>query len=278
MEISVTAADGTRLVARRTGRGTPVVLVHGSAGGLDSWDPIMGLLEDRFELWTYARRGYAPSDGCRRPKTYADDVLDLRAVLASAGGSAHVVGASYGATVALHAACAPGVAIRSVALFEPPLFTAGAASATVLGPYRRLLDAGDLATATRLFAEEVARVPAAMLAALDAAAATQNEPAATQNEAADDAAARDEAVGCLHDLEAMAADDPDISRWGCVDVPVLLIQGEQTWAPLPATMDTLAGALPAAARVVLPGQSHFATHTGPDLFAEALRGFLHDRR
>jgi pimeloyl-ACP methyl ester carboxylesterase len=267
VHISVVAVDGTRVSARRTGRGAPVVLVHGSAGGLDSWDPIVPLLEDRFELWVYARRGYPPSDRCRHPKAYADDVADLHAVIAAAGGSAHVVGASYGATVALHASRADGEAIRSVALFEPPLFAAGAALAPVLDEYRELLGAGDLTAATRLFAERVARVPAALLAALASADAAPKS-------AAQQASAAAEAVGCLHDLEAIAADPTDVDRWAGIGVPVLLMQGGKTWAPMPSTMDALADALPKATRVVLPGQSHFATHTGPDLFAAALREFL----
>jgi pimeloyl-ACP methyl ester carboxylesterase len=258
------AADGTRLVARRTGRGRPVVLVHGSAGGLDSWDPVVPLLDDTCELWVYARRGYAPSDDCRRPKTYADDVADLRAVLAAAGGSAHVVGASYGGTVALHAAAADGSAIRSVVAFEPPLFAAGAAIADVLEPYRALVEAGELAAANRLFAAKVARVPEPVLAAFDAAAATAPR------------GAQQEAVGCLHDLEAMTADAPDLERWAAIGVPVLLMQGGDTWAPLPATMDALAGALPKATRAVLPGHSHFATHTAPGLFAETVGRYLRE--
>jgi pimeloyl-ACP methyl ester carboxylesterase len=266
VEISVAAADGTRLVSRRTGRGARVVLVHGSAGGLDSWDPMVPLLEDRYELWVYARRGYAPSDGCRHPKTYADDVADLRAIIAAAGGSAHLVGASYGATVVLHAACATSEAIRSVTLFEPPLFAAGAALAPVLDAYRQLLDAGDLATATHLFAERVARVPASLLAVL---ASVDEAPGNTARRTA-------EASGCLHDLEAMTVDTADFDRWSQIDVPTLLMQGGETWAPVPASMDALAAALPKATRVVLSGQSHFATHTAPELFARALRGFLQE--
>ncbi len=266
----MTAADGTRLVARRTGRGVPVVLVHGSAGGLHSWDPVTPLLEDRFELWVHARRGYAPSGGCRRPKTYADDVADLRAVITAAGGSAHVVGASYGGTVALHGARAGGDAIRSVALFEPPLFADGPEITAVLDRFRDLLAAGEVATATRLIAEKVARVPAPVVAALV-------EAGAGPQDAERRAAAAAQAVGRLHDLEAMAADTADVHRWAHIEVPVLLIQGSDTWAPMPATMDALAGVLPGAARAVLPGQSHFATHTAPEMFAEALRRFLDEQ-
>jgi pimeloyl-ACP methyl ester carboxylesterase len=251
-----------------------VVLVHGSAGGLDSWDPVVPLLEDAFELWVYARRGYPPSDAVRRPKTYADDVTDLRAVLAAAGGSAHVVGASYGATVALHAAATGAAPIRSLAVFEPPLFAAGAAAASVLGPYRELLATGDLDAAARVFAERVARVPVAVLDMVAGATA-----AAAPADAAQRAAAAAEALGCLHDLEAMAADSEDVTRWASLAAPILLLQGGETWAPMPAAMNSLADALPEAHRVVLPGQSHFATHTAPELVAAALREFLrtHDR-
>ncbi|MCY1138366.1 alpha/beta hydrolase [Actinoplanes sp. Pm04-4] len=326
----VTSEDGTRLAVNRTGEGPPVVLIHGSAGGLDSFDPILPLLRDRFELLTYARRGYAPSDGCTRAKTFADDVADLRAVVAAAGGAAHVVGTSYGATVALHAALAlagqppaateegtatsasgsgrtvsrppaagkidsgmtvsggtssaaasrggansavaassatggdggvgggkvaGGVVIRSLVVFEPPIFSAGAGLADALGRYRGLLEAGDLLGAARLLAAEVARVPAAILPAI--AAPPESE-----------------AVGCLHDLEAMTADTTDVERWSAITVPTLLLQGSDTWPPMPDTMEALAAALPSAARTVLPGQSHFASHTAPGLFAGALTDFL----
>jgi pimeloyl-ACP methyl ester carboxylesterase len=236
-----------------------VVLVHGSAGGLESFDPIVPLL-DGLALWIYARRGYAPSDDVKRSKTFADDVADLQVVLASAGGRADVVGASYGATVALHAARTGGSGFRSLVLFEPPLFAAGAGLHATLAHYRACLDEGALAAAARVFAAEVARVPASLLDALTSA---------------DDADVdRSEAVGCLHDLEAMAADTLDLDRWAAIDVPTLLMQGAETWAPMPATMDALAGVLPQLTRQVLAGQAHFATHTAPALFAGAVATFL----
>jgi pimeloyl-ACP methyl ester carboxylesterase len=248
---------------RRVGRGTPVVLVHGSAGGLDSWDPIVPLLSDEFELWVYARRGYAPSEQPVRQKTFADDVRDLKAVLAEVARPAHVVGASYGGTIALHAALASVPAIRSAVVFEPPVFAAGSQLKCVLDQYRDLLQAGELSAATMLFARNVSRVPDVILAAL----ADANDGDGDRGDAAA------EAVGCLHDLEAMAADEVDLQRWGKIDTPVLLMQGSDTWPPMPETMDVLALAMPNADRLVLPGQSHFATHTAPALFAESVRDF-----
>jgi pimeloyl-ACP methyl ester carboxylesterase len=256
----VTSGDGTRLAVRQSGSGRPLVLVHPSAGGLDSFDPILPLLDGR-ELWAYARRGYAPSAGCPRPKTFADDVADLQAVVAAAGGRVEVLGASYGATVALHAARADSSGIRSLVLFEPPLFAAGPALEDVLTRYRARLGEGAPAAAGRLFAAEVARVPVPLLDVLTGSGD-------------DTAADRAEAVGCLHDLEAMAADTRDLDRWADVSVPVLLVQGTATWAPMPATMDALAATLPRVTRAPLDGQAHFATHTAPELFARAVTGFL----
>jgi pimeloyl-ACP methyl ester carboxylesterase len=260
--VTITTDRGLSLRARRTGHGAPVVLVHGSAGGLDSFDPVVPLLTDEYEVWVYARRGYAPSDDCPQAKVFGHDVADLEAVLDAAGGRAHLVGASYGGTVVLHAARVGLPGIRSVTLFEPPLFAAGAELTDVLEQYRALVGSGDLNAAARLFAGQVARVPATVLDGLPQAA---DEP--SPRAAAD-------ARGCLHDLEAMAADELDIARWAGIDLPTLLMQGSDTWAPVPATMDRLAEALPSAARVVLPGQAHFATHTAPALFAKSLLDFL----
>jgi pimeloyl-ACP methyl ester carboxylesterase len=256
---TVISADGTPLAVRRSGRGVPVVLIHGSSGGLDSWDGITPFLTDTFEVWVYARRGYAPSGVPTRDKSFADDVADLRAIVAAANDRVHVVGASYGATVALHAALENASDIRTLSVFEPPLFAAGATLRTVLASYAKLLAAGEVATAARLFAEKAAHVPAAMLEALPSTG---------------DAAPRSEAIGCLHDLEAMAQDHTDIARWRDIAVPTLLMQGTDSWQPIPSTMQRLAMVLPAASRAVLDGQSHFATHTAPELFADELLNFF----
>jgi pimeloyl-ACP methyl ester carboxylesterase len=251
------APDGTALAVRRTGSGAPVVFVHGSAGGLDSWDPVLPFL-DGFQSWVYARRGYPPS-GPARDMTFARDVADLRTVLDAVGERAHLVGGSHGATVVLHAARA-GVDVRSLTLWEPALYSAGPRLRPVLDRYRALLAEGDLATASRLFLEQVARMPASML---DAVGETTM--------------GADDAEGCLHDLEAMAADDPDLERFAGIAVPTLLLNGSDTWSPMPETMDALARVLPQAQHVVLDGQTHFATHMAPAEFAEPLRRFLLSR-
>jgi pimeloyl-ACP methyl ester carboxylesterase len=255
----VVSADGTTLVARRSGQGIPVVLIHGSSGGLDSWDGVAPFLADTFEVWVYARRGYAPSGVGAHEKTFSDDVADALAVVDAAGGGAHLVGASYGGTVALHAARNNPSELRSLTIFEPPLFASGVALLPALASYESLIASGDLEGAARLFAEKVAQVPSE---ALDALTPDAGEVA--------------EAVGCLHDLQAMAGDETSVTRWSDITIPTLLMQGANSWPPIPSTMARLAAALPAAGRTVLEGQSHFATHTAPELFAKKLLQFLYE--
>ncbi len=255
--MSVRSGDGTRLTVRRLGAGIPVVLLHGSGGGLHSWRAVADLLTDRYELWLVCRRGYPPSDVPTGPSSFPAEVADVRAVLDAVGAPAHLVGSSHGATLALHAGAAGAGPLRSLGLYEPPLFAAGPRLEPVLAAYRGRLAAGDLTGATLLFLREVSRVPDALLAALGD---PEPDPAG--------------AVGSLHDLEAMAADDGDVGRWAAVEVPTLLMQGADTWDPMPATMDQLAATLPRVERVVWAGQAHFASSTAPDLVADTLRRFL----
>ncbi|MEU8817682.1 alpha/beta hydrolase [Actinoplanes sp. NPDC048796] len=262
--IDVRSADGTRLAVRREGTGDPIVLLHGSGGGLHSWDPRIAHLADSYELWIPARRGYAPSDLPPGRKSFQQEVADVTAVLVAVARPAHLVGASYGATLALHTAAAPlspagpatPPALRTLTVFEPPLFASGPRIAPLLDRYRDCFDRDDHAGMFAVL-NEVTQVPRRIAAAF-------GPP--TRNPAAE--------LGWLHDLEALADDSPAFVANPAI--PTLILQGADTWDPMPATIDALAAALPHARRVSWPGQSHFAPSLAPELMATALRDFFAD--
>ncbi|MEU4163948.1 alpha/beta hydrolase [Actinoplanes sp. NPDC026670] len=256
----IKSADGTRLVVRRVGAGDPVILLHGSGGGLHSWAAVAERLAGSFELWMPARRGYHPSDVPPGRKSFRDEVADVLAVLDTIGRPAHLAGGSYGATLALHTAAAEPSRLRSLSLFEPPLFAAGDALTPLLARYRTALAADDAAGMFTVL-DEVTRVPPEVVAAFQAAAGDRRIDPAT-------------ATGWLHDLEALTGDTTGPATWSTITVPALLMQGADTWAPMPATMDALAAALPGVRRVIWPGQSHFAMMTAPGLVADTLRDFF----
>ena len=112
LETTITSADGTTLAARHSGHGSPMVLVHGAIGSLETFALIEGLLAERHSVWVYSRRGRGGSgDG---PHYGLDrEVEDVLAVLAAAGDHAHLLGHSGGAIYSLlgrHAAAVVAIA------------------------------------------------------------------------------------------------------------------------------------------------------------------------
>lgn len=263
----VISADGTRLVVRRVGSGDPVVLVHGSGGGLHSWATVADQLAHDYEMWMPARRGYGPNDVPSGVKSFKNESADLIAVIEAAressGKPVHLVGASYGATLSLHTASADPRDVRSLAIFEAPLFAAGAEMVPLLDRYRAAFERDD-ARAMAEVLNEVTRVPAEIVEAFAAAGDRRPDPAEAQRSA----------VGWLHDLEALAEDSTDITRWSSITVPTLLMQGADTWEPMPTTMNALAKTVPGARQIIWQGQSHFVTMTAPGLVADTLRQFF----
>lgn len=264
MVVTLSAPDGIELAVEVAGTGPPVVFVHGSNGGLDSWADIGRRLSGH-RVVRYARRNHPPSAVGGSPNGFGVEAADLQCVLRFAtdasGESAHVVGGSYGATVALHAAAVDADRMASLALFEPPLLLCGAHLMPVLDRYRQFRAEARYADAMELFAREVACVPSELV---DAASF----------EVESEETGRTTMLSAGADLEAMAADERDVDRWAAITLPVLLMQGGLSWPPLPEGMDRLASVLPHAQRVVWSDQSHFATDMVPERVAEALQSFF----
>ncbi len=244
------------------GTGDPIVLVPGSGSGPDSWTAVATALAGEFEVWSFVRRAYTDGPPERAPRTFGEETGDLRAVLAAVGRPAHVVGASLGATLALHTARRSPAGIRTLSLFEPPLLLAGPQVGEVAARHRELVAAGEYRAAGLLVAREALHAPSFLVDAL--AAAPEPDPAE---------AAR-EARGWEADLAQLADDDRDVARWSAITVPTLILQGGQTWSPVPEGVEALAEALPHAERVRWPDEAHFVTATAPGLFAEAVAEFV----
>src|ERR671936_710089 len=99
------SSDGTLIAYEKSGEGPPLILVDGALchRAFGPSRPLAAEMADRFTVYTYDRRGRGES-GDTPPYAAAPEVEDLEAVIAAAGGSAHVSGISSGAVVALEAA------------------------------------------------------------------------------------------------------------------------------------------------------------------------------
>jgi pimeloyl-ACP methyl ester carboxylesterase len=75
-----------------TGRGEPMVLVHGSWGDHCDWAPVVPLLRQSFQVVTFDRRGHSQSQDGSGQGSFAEDAEDLAALIEQLALSpAHVV-------------------------------------------------------------------------------------------------------------------------------------------------------------------------------------------
>lgn len=117
----VTSADGTSIGFDSVGSGPALILVD-AAAGFRGFGPMTSLaehLKSSFSVLTYDRRGRGESTNTL-PYSVEREVEDLAALIEASGGSAYVYGFSSGAVLGLYAA-AQGLAIKRLALLEPPL-------------------------------------------------------------------------------------------------------------------------------------------------------------
>jgi alpha-beta hydrolase superfamily lysophospholipase len=101
----VTSADGTTIAYDRSGDGPAVVLVCGRAVHRMTHAGLAALLAQNFTVYNYDRRGHGDSGDCAE-STIEREFEDLDAILATAGGPAHLFGTASGATLALLATAA----------------------------------------------------------------------------------------------------------------------------------------------------------------------------
>lgn len=118
----VRSKDGTPIAYERIGSGPPVILV---TGGLDDGSenaPLAAELAAHFTAYNYNRRGRGDS-GDTKPYALQREIEDIEALIAEAGGSAHLYGVSSGGALVLEAAAA-GVSADRLAVYEVPYMTA----------------------------------------------------------------------------------------------------------------------------------------------------------
>ena len=118
MAFRVTSNDGTTIAYDRKGSGPAVVLVGGALDDGAENASLVPALAEHFTVYNYARRGRGAS-GFTEPYAVEREIEDLDALIAEAGGSAHLFGASSGGALALEAAAA-GSAIDTIAVWEVP--------------------------------------------------------------------------------------------------------------------------------------------------------------
>jgi pimeloyl-ACP methyl ester carboxylesterase len=114
----VTSKDGTSIAYDREGSGPAVILVGGAFVDRSENASLATELAEQFTVYNYDRRGRGDS-GDTLPYAVEREIGDIEALIAEAGGSAHLYGISSGGALALEAAAA-GIGIDKLAVYEVP--------------------------------------------------------------------------------------------------------------------------------------------------------------
>ena len=119
--MSTLTLPGADLYYEVTGRGVPIVLVHGLALDARMWDEQVDALRDIATVVRYDVRGFGRSPRLDNETPYTN-VADLCALLDQVGiDKAMLVGLSMGGGIALEAAVEAPVRVRALALLDPYL-------------------------------------------------------------------------------------------------------------------------------------------------------------
>jgi len=250
---------------REAGAGEPIVFLHCSSGSSAAWVPVMNQLGRDHRVLAPDLLGYGRSAPWPRNLPLASDgeLGVLEALLDVAGRPVHLVGHSYGGTVALSAARRFRRRVASLTLIEPVAF--------------HLLRSADEPDGWREITALAERHLALVGEGRDAAAAEAfvtywTGPKAWQQmpDSARDGAIRSAAKVAAEWLLMLAAED-DLDGIAGIEAPTLLVCGGRTRTPARRVVEILRQALPHARHHEIADAGHMSPLTHPAYIADVIQ-------
>jgi pimeloyl-ACP methyl ester carboxylesterase len=284
-DTSSATVNGTALAYCESGRGDPLILVHGSVSDLRTWSGQFEVFSASYRTIAYSRRYARPNapipEGADDPlQVHVDDLASL--IVECKAAPAHVIGHSLGGFVAILLAIQRPELVRSLTLVEPPVVTlfvdmppkpaqllglflrrpkTAAAilrlGATAMLPAEKAFRRGDDKAAIRAFGRGV--LGKEYFERLSQARYEQ----VWDNRAPDKAQILGVGYPRLSDREIAG-----------VDVPVLLICGRESPVVFKCLSDHLLETLHNSRKIVIEGASHIVHEDAPEAFNNAVLGFL----
>lgn len=261
----VQSVDGTRIAVYTSGEGRPLVVVHGTTSDHTTWRLVLPFLEPHVEVHAVDRRGRGhsgDSEDYDLGKECEDVAAVVEAAAAASGSPVDLLGHSYGGNIAFRTA-ARTANIHKLVLYE------GWPAPNVA---HRLVRPSLLAHLEMLLADDR---PEEMLVTFYRDIVLMSDEELTTLQASPTWPARVAAAGTVpRELRAFGEHAFDPATAARIDVPVLLLVGENSPDEIKADPEIVAAALPDARVRVLTGQAHMAHLTAPEIFADEVWSFL----
>jgi len=258
-----TSPDGVRLHYELHGAGEPVLLIMGLASNAFGWHRTIPWLAARYEAIAFDNRGTGRSDVPPAPYSIVQMAADAAAVLDAAGhDTAHVVGASLGGMIAQRFALMFPRRLRSLVLLctTPGGRHAVRAAADVMAA---LVRGGDSPSAVYrrnawfLYGDET----------------RTSHPERIEEDLEYRAKIPTRLTGYLGQLQATTGHD----AWDelpSITAPTLIVHGEADMLVPTENGRLLAGRIPGAELVLVPGAGHMLQADAGDVVRDAVLGFL----
>jgi lipase len=250
---------------RESGDREPIVLLHCSAGSSGAWVPVMKHLGQDYRVLAPDLLGYGRSAAWPRDAVLAPDgeLGVVEALLDVAGRPVHLVGHSYGGTVALSAARRFPRRVAGLTLIEP----------VALHLLRHAEDPDGWREVAALAEHHLALVAEGQDAAAAEAFITYwMGPGGWQQmpDAARDGAVRS-AAKVAAEWRLMLTAENDLEAIAGLDVPTLLICGAHTRRPARQVIEVLRRALPHAHHHEIADAGHMSPLSHTAAVAAAIR-------
>lgn len=250
--------------------GEPIVLIHGSWTDHNTWNLVVPELADNFRLLTYDRRGHGKSENGAGQGTAEQDALDTANILTNLElAPAHVVGSSFGGTIALKLASLKPATIQSLVVHEPPLHDLIMDEPSIrpsllegrksLDRVAQLVQEGDKEGAARLFTEALTLGPGSW----------ERLPIQVRDTMVANA---DTWLDENNDLAGRSVDLKALARF---DKPTLLMYGGRGLQSSKLIIDKLQRNISNSTVDFDPNAGHTPQFSNPTGFARTVSGFVH---
>jgi pimeloyl-ACP methyl ester carboxylesterase len=267
---------GIRLHYLEAGQGAPIVFVHGGMGDCFSWQPQLDAFAPQFRVISYSRRYSYPNANPADERNHSsrNEARDLDAFLRRLRcRPAHIVGTSYGALIALTYALNRPREVLSLVLAEPPLL-----------PWVRAAPNGGRVCDT--FLREVWEPAARAFVTGRPQHAMRRLYDGMRGPGRFDLLSDGQLEAILRNTRAMERlvlstdpfPDPSMEAVARLQMPVLLISGENTVPFHRLAHAAVSQVLPRALQMVIANAGHAAANENPEAFNDALGGLVGGRR